>query len=202
MSGVIVPKWGLNQLNLHDLGNTIQIAGVVYADAEVVYICMLPDEPWEGRQPRLLELDQDDWKKVVHQMDMLETEVLAKASDGKLAKVIIRKSTRTIEQNTSWEVYRRDQYRCRYCGRADVPLTVDHLILWEEGGPSIPENLVASCRRCNKNRGNMQYEEWLQSPAYLKVSRGLQPNFRLANEQILEEGMLDQIPRRYQQRGR
>lgn len=202
MSGVIVPKWGLNQLNLHDLGNTIQIAGVIYADAEVVYICMLPDEPWEGRQPRLLELDQDDWKKVVHQTDMLETEVLAKASDGKLAKVIIRKSTRTIEQNTSWEVYRRDQYRCRYCGRADVPLTVDHLILWEEGGPSIPENLVASCRRCNKDRGNMQYEEWLQSPAYLKVSRGLQPNFRRANERIIEEGVLDQIPRRYQTRGR
>jgi len=194
---VIVPKWGLNQLNLHDLGHTIQLAGAIYADSEVVYICMLPDEPWEGRQPRLLELDQDDWKKVLHQTDLLETEVLTQAKDGTIAKAIIRKSTRQIEQGVSWAVYRRDRFRCRYCGADEVPLTVDHLIVWEEGGPSIESNLVACCRKCNKARGSMPYEEWLGSPYYKKVSQNLQPNFKRDNERILENNALSEIPLRH-----
>lgn len=193
-------KWTLDQLNLHDLGNTIQIAGVIYADEEVAFICMLPNEEIDGKQLRVLELSQEDWKKVVYQTDMLETEVLTQASDGKLAKVIIRKSTRQIEQNTSWEVFRRDNYTCRYCGRNDVPLTVDHLILWEEGGPSIPENLVACCRRCNKARGNMQYPDWLASEDYRRLSQKVEWATRAANDQL--QFTLDQIPRRYQQRGR
>lgn len=197
-----IRKWKLDQLNLHDLGNTIQISGIIYSDEEVVYLCMLPNEELDGKQLRLLDLSQEDWKKVVQQTDLMETEVLAKSADGTLAKVIIRKSTRTIEQNTSWAVYRRDQYHCRYCGRSDVPLTVDHLILWEEGGPSTEENLMTCCRRCNKARGNMQYAEWLASKFYKDFSRDLQPNFRRANERIIEEGLLDKIPRRYQQRGR
>ena len=32
-----IPKWGLAQLNLRDFGHTIQVAGVVYGDAEVLY---------------------------------------------------------------------------------------------------------------------------------------------------------------------
>lgn len=189
-------KWSLAQLSLFDLGNTIQLAGAVYADTEVLYICMLPDEAWEDREPRLLELSLEDWKKVLHQTDMLEVQILEHATDGKIAKAVIRKSARQIDQQIAWAVYRRDRYRCRYCGRTDVPLTVDHLILWEEGGPTTEENLVACCRKCNKARGSMQYEEWLHSPYYKRVSRDLQPNFRLANQAILKDGILDTIPRK------
>jgi 5-methylcytosine-specific restriction endonuclease McrA len=186
---------------LKQFGHTIQITGVIYGDKDRLFLALLPNEPFEDRALVWLEdLDQEAWKKLVHQTDMLETEVLAQASDGKLAKVIVRKSTRQISQNVSWAVYRRDKYKCRYCGRDDVPLTVDHLILWEEGGPSIEENLVACCRKCNKTRGNMQFEDWLTSDYCRKVGENLTEDEKWANVHMVSQ--LRSIPRRYQQRGR
>jgi 5-methylcytosine-specific restriction endonuclease McrA len=126
--------------------------------------------------------------------------VLSQASDGKLAKIVIRKSTRQIEQGVSWAVFRRDKYKCRYCGKDDVPLTVDHLVLWEDGGPSIEENLVACCRKCNKTRGSMQYEKWLSSDYMKKLGENLTEDEKWAN--VLLVSTLHKIPRRYHTRGR
>jgi hypothetical protein len=196
-----IPKWGLNQLNIMDIGHTIQISGVIYSDDEVVYLCMMPDEPMLLRQVRVLELDQEAWKKIIRQSDLMETEILAKASDGKLAKVIVRKSTRQIEQGISWAVFRRDNFKCRYCGADDRPLTVDHLVTWEEGGPSIEENLVACCRKCNKTRGDKPYEVWLRSDYYTKeiaLLRG--PHLTKLNQDLVPT--LADIPRREHTRGR
>jgi hypothetical protein len=195
-----IPKWKIDQLNILDLGNTIQVAGVIYADAEVAYLCMLPDEVLGKLQVRQLDLSHDDWKRLIRQTDIMETEILAKAADGKLTKAIVRKSTRQIEQGVSWAVYRRDDYKCRYCGKDDVPLTVDHLVLWEEDGPSIEDNLVSCCRKCNKARGNMQYADWLKSSYYKKVSQSLPSALRSANEALIFT--LGDIPRRVHMRGR
>jgi hypothetical protein len=197
-----IPKWKLDQLNILDFGNTIQVVGVVYADAEVAFVCMMPDEPMDDKVVRVLELDQEEWKGIIKQTDLVETEVFANAPDGDLAKIIVRKSTRVIEQGISWSVFRRDQYHCRYCGANDVPLTVDHLVTWEDGGPSIEENLVTSCRKCNKARGNKPYEVWLKSNYYKKVSVRLSNMAKEANERIVEDGVLDTIPLRTHSRGR
>lgn len=196
-----IPRWSLDQLNVMDMGHTIQVSGVIYADSEVVYLCMMPDEPIGDRVVRVLDLDLEAWKKIIRQTDLLETEVLAKASDGKLAKVIIRKSTRQVEQGVSWAVFRRDGFKCRYCAADDVPLTVDHLITWEDGGPSIEANLLTSCRKCNKTRGTMPYEQWIQSPYYMEKTallRGLQ----LTQDNLALVPTLADIPLRVHTRGR
>lgn len=200
LAGESIPKWKLEQLNLFDFGNTIQVSGVVYADKDIVYVCMMPDEEMGTRQVRVLDLDAEAWKKIVRQTDIVETEVLENAADGKLAKIIIRKSTRQIEQGVSWAVFRRDDFQCRYCGANSVPLTVDHLITWETGGPSIEENLVACCRKCNKSRGDMPYEEWLESSYYKRVSANLRADFIAENRLVATT--LDSIPRRTHSRGR
>lgn len=181
-------------LELEKFGHTIQVAGVIYGDVDKLYLCLLPDDHLDGRKLFTLNLTQGDWEQIVRQTDLLETEVLAKASDGKLAKVVIRKSTRQIEQGVSWNVYRRDGYRCRYCWNDKVPLTVDHLVLWEEGGPSIEANLVSCCRKCNKARGRTQYGDWLRSPFYAKVKRNLPGKVQEDNEALL--ATLDAIPRK------
>lgn len=195
-----IPRWALEQLNLLDLGNTIQVSGVIYADDEVVYLCMMPEEPIGDRVLRVLDLSQEDWKKVIRQTDLIETEVLENAPDKSLAKIIVRKSTRQIEQGVSWAVYRRDGFKCRYCGADDVPLTVDHVVPWEAGGPSTEENLVASCRKCNKTKGKLTLPEWMRHPRYRKVSQQLTPEVRQQNEELL--GALDSIPLRTHSRGR
>lgn len=187
--------------NLKAVGTEILLVGGVWADEHKMYLCVFPefDEHAED-QIRVLCPSGEEWKALIRQSDLVETEVLEKAKDGKLVKAIARKCQRSIDQNVSWSVYRRDEFRCRYCGNDKVPLTVDHLVLWEEGGPSIEENLVAACRKCNKTRGNMQYTDWLKHPYYLQKSQNLTALVRADNEALV--GTLDAIPRVIKKRKR
>ena len=183
----------LNELNFYDIGYKIGLVRAVFGDeeAKVNYLCMFPDQP--VREQEVLRMDLEDWKKFLFQLDVLEVEILQKTEHGKLVKSILRKTQRLVDQRINWKVFRRDKYTCRYCGDDDVPMTVDHLILWEDGGPTIEENLVAACRKCNKTRGDMAYSNWLNHPYYLKVSKNVQPAIRARNEGVL--GMLDTIHR-------
>lgn len=61
-------------------------------------------------------------------------------------------------------VLKRDQYRCRYCGRgwADgVLLTVDHVRPRAQGGTDAFDNCVAACHTCNSKKG----ARWVQPPS-------------------------------------
>jgi len=51
-------------------------------------------------------------------------------------------------------ILKRDGYKCAYCGRSDLPLTIDHVIPRSKGGKDTWENLVAACYRCNNKKGN------------------------------------------------
>lgn len=204
----------LSELNLLSIGNTIQLAGAAFVGEGKLLLCLFPEDSGavysgqgqvlfddgEEKEVHVLDMDSDDWAKFLRQTDILEVEVLQKASDGKLAKAILRKSARQIEARVSWQVFKRDGYACRYCGRDDVPLTIDHLVLWEEGGPSIPTNLLSACKKCNKTRGNTQYADWLKDPYYLRVSSNLRPEVKADNEALV--GTLDAIPRNTHQRSR
>lgn len=185
----------LSDIELLKFGHTIQAVGAVYMGEGQAFLVLFPESQDEDLPSmNRLDLSVEDWQKFLLQLDTLETEVTARASDGTIQKAIVRKSSRTIEGAVSWKVFRRDEYRCRYCGRNDVPLTVDHLVCWEEGGPSIEQNLVSSCKKCNKARGNTPFREWLKHPHYLKVSKALPANVREANERIVPT--LEQIPRK------
>jgi len=189
----------LKDLNIYDVGDKIGMVGAVFGDEHWTYLCMFPTQE-APRSDRIehLEMGLDDWAKFLKQLDVQETEVLQKAPDGKLIKAILRKTQRTIEQRVSWAVYKRDNYRCRYCHAEGVPLTVDHLVLWEEGGPSVEENLVAACRKCNRTRGNTQYADWLQGEYYRKASRNLPMEVLKRNEALIPQ--IDRIVRRYSER--
>ncbi|HRZ18605.1 MAG TPA: HNH endonuclease [Methanofastidiosum sp.] len=185
----------LTDYDLFDFGNNFQISGMIFSGKGKNIICPIPDTlEGQGTIYELIHMTTDDWAKLLRQTDLLETEILQKAPDGKLVKIILRKSQRQIDQGVSWEVFRRDGYRCRYCGKDDVPLTVDHVVLWEDGGPSTKDNLVSACRKCNKTRGNMQYEEWIKSTKYLSLSKNLMEQYKLANLELLQ--VIDKIPRR------
>lgn len=181
-----------SDLNLREVGHEIQMVGAIYAGAERAYLCVFPDEQLDvSAEP--LEMDSAEWQLFLRQSDLLEVEVSEQSADGTIAKAIVRKSQRQIDQNVSWTVYRRDRYRCRYCARADVPLTVDHLVQWEEGGPSTVENLLASCKKCNRVRGNLAYAAWLSHAYYRRMSQQLDAETRQANEDVA--ATLDAVPR-------
>ena len=181
-----------SDFDLRSVGHEVQLVGGIWAGAGEAYLCYFPDYGQEY-EPTAVEMNGDDWKALLRQSDLVETEVLAKAQDGSIVKAVIRKCERNIEQGVQWSVFKRDSYSCRYCGRNDVPLTVDHLVLYEDGGPSVPENLLAVCRKDNKRRGRMPYAQWLESAHYREVSKNLTPEQREHNRALV--ATLDAIPR-------
>jgi len=182
------------EIDLSKIGQEVQLVGGIWAGDGRAYLCYFPEFGQEfGAVP--VEMNQDDWKALLRQSDLVETEVLARAENGEVVKAIIRKCERNISAQISWNVFKRDNFRCRYCGRDDVPLTVDHLVLYEEGGASIENNLLSSCKKDNKARGRMQYADWLKSEHYLRVSKNLTPTVQHQNQYIIDAHILDAIPR-------
>jgi hypothetical protein len=62
----------------------------------------------------------------------------------------------TISKKTRFDVFKRDQFQCAYCGAhpsETVLLEVDHVIPVCEGGTNDIENLVAACWDCNRGKG-------------------------------------------------
>ena len=62
-----------------------------------------------------------------------------------------------VSKRTRFEVLRRDNHTCRYCGQSapDVKLTVDHVLPVALGGHDDLTNLVAACKDCNSGKSSM-----------------------------------------------
>ncbi len=56
-----------------------------------------------------------------------------------------------VSKRLRYEVFRRDNHACRYCGESapDVKVTVDHVVPKALGGTDDPSNLVTACKDCN-----------------------------------------------------
>lgn len=61
-----------------------------------------------------------------------------------------------VSKRTRYEVLKRDNHTCRYCGGTapDVALTVDHVTPVALGGSDAPDNLVAACKDCNAGKSS------------------------------------------------
>lgn len=62
---------------------------------------------------------------------------------------------------TKKNVFRRDGYKCAYCGKPgnDATLTWDHVLPKSRGGKNTWENLVTACFKCNNEKDNFTPEE-------------------------------------------
>ena len=189
----------LDDIEIYDLGNTIKISGIIISGNEKDYYCYLPDYVEDLHNEIYLNMNLEDWKKFFRQTDTLKTEVFSQ-NDGQFIKTIVRKCERQIDQFVSWRVFQRDHYSCRYCNKTGIPLTVDHLILWENGGPSIEENLLTACKKCNKTRGRMEYTNWLDSDYYIQISKNLPIDIVRKNEYLAST--LSSIPLKINKKSR
>ena len=66
-----------------------------------------------------------------------------------------------ISKATRFEVFKRDSFKCQYCGRSapDVILEVDHIVPVSKGGENDILNLVTSCRDCNRGKGAKKLDD-------------------------------------------
>lgn len=67
---------------------------------------------------------------------------------------------RAVSTRTRFEVFKRDGFRCVYCGGTPLqrPLHVDHVVPLAEGGGNEPSNLVTACADCNLGKGPVPLE--------------------------------------------
>lgn len=66
-----------------------------------------------------------------------------------------------LSQKTRFEVFKRDNFKCQYCGRSapDVILEVDHITPVAEGGDNDILNLITSCKECNRGKGKTRLDD-------------------------------------------
>ena len=57
------------------------------------------------------------------------------------------------------EIFRRDGFRCQYCGRPSAHLTLDHVVSRYHGGAYAWDNLVSACPQCNRKKGHRAPQE-------------------------------------------
>jgi len=164
-------------LNLLDFGHKIMASGIIYTDGETDYALYFPNEIL-ARTVTELHPTIEEWEALLKQTD----DVMVMNS---LTKAYVKKSQRNIEQSICWKVYGRDSYTCRYCNRTGIPLTVDHVDLWENGGATTEANLITACKQCNRDRGNMPYPEWLNSSKYAKHSAHLPDEIKQKNLEVV-----------------
>ncbi len=60
-----------------------------------------------------------------------------------------------------FEVFKRDEFTCRYCGRTspEAVLEIDHIIPVSGGGSNDEINLVTSCWDCNRGKADKPLTE-------------------------------------------
>ena len=108
------------------------------------------------------------WKKAIPLLLLGKAEMLTPQS------ATVRSATQTFElpsvlrlfqrvrvprhrvQFSRSNVYRRDGFRCQYCGKKFGPcdLTFDHVLPRSRGGETTWANIATSCQPCNRRKGD------------------------------------------------
>src|ERR1043165_859598 len=96
-----------------------------------------------------------------------------------MAKSPERKS---ISKSLRFEVFKRDLFKCKYCGRAapEVVLHVDHLNPVIAGGTNDILNLLTSCADCNLGKGR----HLLSENAAMQKQRDALEELQIRREQL------------------
>lgn len=75
-----------------------------------------------------------------------------------------QKTPRGINIRLRFLVLRRDNFKCKICGKSpaidpSISLEVDHIHPWVKGGETILENLQSLCSVCNRGKSDLNMIE-------------------------------------------
>jgi 5-methylcytosine-specific restriction endonuclease McrA len=74
-----------------------------------------------------------------------------------------RRNLRSMTPDIRRSVLIEDDYTCIYCGEKTKNPHVDHIVPIALGGNSDNCNLATACQRCNYQKGEKTYHEWMVS---------------------------------------
>ena len=79
---------------------------------------------------------------------------------------------------------------CAYC-RSNRATTLDHLKPKSRGGSSLRSNLIPACKKCNHDKGSLNWLEWFQRQEfYNSVAEELIEEW-ISNKRFIEEELDD-----------
>jgi len=133
-----------------------------------------------GRQPRYTEVQKPlsrycagtyerrfgTWRKALEKfVDYVNNEKNIATEEAikelKVEPVTRHKTKRGINWRLRFIVMRRDNFRCKSCGRSPatdptIILHVDHIKAWANGGETVFENLQTLCSKCNIGKSDFE----------------------------------------------
>lgn len=84
--------------------------------------------------------------------------ILSVSGYGKANSAVVhqRSNILAVSNKLRFEVFKRDEFACQYCGRKtpEAILEIDHIIPISKGGDDDLENLTTSCFECNRGKGD------------------------------------------------
>jgi hypothetical protein len=122
--------------------------------------------------------------------------------------MIMKETTRVaLSKRTRFEVFKRDQFTCQYCGRKppSIILHCDHILAVADGGGNEEMNLITSCSDCNlgksdipltripdslSNSQSIEKEKFEQVKAYNKFLKEKNEQMMIAVASISERWVL------------
>jgi hypothetical protein len=136
-----------------------------------------------GRQPRYHEVQKPlskyhvgtyenrfgAWRKALEEFVAYINNEETTSSEEAIKNIAIEPSTRhKTKRNINWRlrfiVMRRDNFKCKNCGRSpatdpSIILHVDHVKAWASGGETVQENLQTLCSKCNIGKSDLENHE-------------------------------------------
>lgn len=72
-----------------------------------------------------------------------------------------KRKRKSISTTTRFEVFKRDSFKCQYCGRCapEVVLELDHIDPHSKGGTDDVLNLITSCWACNNGKSDRTLDD-------------------------------------------
>jgi hypothetical protein len=132
-----------------------------------------------GRQPRYAEVQKPlskyhvgtyenrfgTWRKALEKFVAYINHEESASSEEAIKNVEVEpitkhKTSRTINWRLRFIVMRRDNFKCKSCGRSpaidpSIILHVDHVKAWANGGETVLENLQTLCSKCNIGKSDL-----------------------------------------------
>lgn len=133
-----------------------------------------------GRQPRYAEVEKPiskyhvgtyenrfgSWRKALERfVAYINNEETASSEDAikylEPEPSTRHKTKRSINWGLRFIVMRRDNFKCKSCGRSpatdpSIILHVDHVMAWANGGETVLENLQTLCSICNIGKSDLE----------------------------------------------
>lgn len=145
-----------------DVGNYIQIAGVIWQAGGKEILMFLPGMgSLEHPHNEAMELypDVEEWSQIIQHSD--DPSIFELDENGHV-KVIHRKVRHQISGAVQQKIWALDGCKCMFCLRkmGEIQLTIDHFEPLETGGKNDESNYLTACRKCNKRKGNEDPRTW------------------------------------------